>query len=63
MTGPGLALIIIPIAATVGLVAWLIMVFAADRQPRQADRDPAGAHPGKTAECPLAAATLTDGAG
>jgi hypothetical protein len=44
MTGPGLALILIPITATAGLMTWLIMVFAADRRPRQADRNPAGTH-------------------
>src|SRR5215469_4888526 len=51
MTGPGLALIIIPIVATASLVVWLIMVFSADGHPRQADRNPAGRHasvPGET---------------
>jgi len=61
MTGPGLALIVIPIATTVGLVAWLTMVFSADAHLRQADRNPVGTHasiPGKTAErLPAAAAT------
>lgn len=41
MNGSGLALVIIPVAAPAGLVAWLIMVFSADGHPRQADRDPA----------------------
>ena len=53
MIGPALALIIIPIVATAGLVVWLIMVFSADGHPRQADSNPAGRHasvPGKTAE-------------
>ena len=61
MTGPGLALIIIPLASTASLVAWLTMVFSADSHPRQADRNPVGTHasiPGKTAErLPAAAAT------
>jgi hypothetical protein len=59
MTGSGLALIIIPIATTTGLVAWLIMVFSADGHPRQADRNSAGTHvstPGQTAERPPAVA-------
>jgi hypothetical protein len=61
MTGSGLALIIIPIATTTGLVAWLIMVFSADSHPRQADRNAVGTQastPGQTAErLPAAAAT------
>ena len=61
MTGPGLALIIIPITTTTGLVVWLTMVFSADSRPRRADRNPLGTHastPGQTAEClPGAAAT------
>ena len=53
MTGPGLALIIIPITTTTGLVVWLTMVFSADSRPRRADRNPLGTHastPGQTAE-------------
>ena len=53
MTGSGLALIIIPVATTTGLVAWLIMVFSADSHPRQADRNAVGTQvstPGQTAE-------------
>jgi len=61
MTGASLALIIIPIISTAGLVVWLMMVFSADGHPRRAHRDPAVTHasiPGKTAEClPSAAAT------
>jgi hypothetical protein len=63
MTGPGLALIIIPIATTAGLVVWLIMVFSADGQPRQADRELGGMHAsisGRTAKgLPTAAVTAT----
>jgi hypothetical protein len=62
MTGPSLALIIIPIVATAGLVAWVTMVFSADGHPRQADRNPVGTHastPGKTGErLPTAPATM-----
>ena len=61
MTSPSLALIIIPIVATAGLVVWLIMVFSADGHLRQADRNPVGRHasvPGKTAErLPMVTAT------
>jgi hypothetical protein len=61
MTGASLALIIIPIASTVGLVVWLMMVFSADGHPRQGSRNPAvtpASTPGTTAErLPTAAAT------
>ena len=60
MTGPGLALIIIPITTTTGLVVWLTMVFSADSRPRRADRNPLGTHastPGQTAERLPATAT------
>jgi len=60
MTGPGLALIIIPIATTACLVAWLTMVFSADSHPRQAEPKPVGAQvstPGQTAERLPATAT------
>jgi hypothetical protein len=61
MTGPSLALIIIPIASTAGLMVWLIMGFSADGHTRQAHHNPAVMHAstaGKTAErLPSAAAT------
>jgi uncharacterized membrane protein YgdD (TMEM256/DUF423 family) len=37
MTGSGLSLLIIPIAGTLFLAAWLVLVFCADRRPRRAD--------------------------
>jgi hypothetical protein len=61
MTGPGLALIIIPVVTTACLVVWLTMVFSADGLPRQADGKLASTQAstrGKTAEpLPIAAAT------
>ncbi len=45
MTGPSLAPIIIPIVGTLCLIAWLVVVFYAERpaggQDADADRDPA----------------------
>jgi len=61
MTGPGLALIIIPLASTASLVAWLTMVFSADSHPRQADRNPVRTQASTTGQpaerLPAAAAT------
>lgn len=61
MIGPSLALILIPIASTAGLVVWLIMVFSADRHAaRQAHGNLAVTQagiPGNTAERLPSAAT------
>jgi hypothetical protein len=61
MTGASLALIVIPIVSTAGLMVWLMMVFSADGHPKQAHRNAAvtpTSIPGKTAEClPSVAAT------
>ena len=62
MTGASLALIIIPIVSTAGLVVWLIMVFSADRHHRQAHRNPVGTYAstgGKTEERLPPAATAS----
>jgi hypothetical protein len=62
MTGASLALIIIPIASTAGLVVWLIMVFSADGHHRQAHRNPVGTYAstrGKTEERLPTAATAS----
>jgi len=37
MNGSGLSLLIIPIAGTLFLAAWLVLVFCAGRSPRRAD--------------------------
>ena len=37
MTGSGVALILIPVAGTLCLIAWLALVFHAEGHPRQAD--------------------------
>jgi hypothetical protein len=36
MTGPGLSQLIIPVAGTLFLTAWLVLVFYADRHSRRA---------------------------
>ncbi len=40
MTGPSLAPLIIPIAGTLFLTTWLILVFYAGRRPRRAGAPP-----------------------
>jgi hypothetical protein len=64
MTGPSLAPLIIPIAGTLFLTAWLTLVFYAGRCPR-GGRRPSGARPRKSrpgrAGCPrLPGAPPTD---
>ena len=44
MTGPSLAPLIIPIAGTFFLTAWLSLVFYAGRHPRRAAGNPAAGH-------------------
>jgi hypothetical protein len=44
MTGPSLAPLIIPIAGTLFLTAWLALVFYAGRRPQGAAGNPAPAH-------------------
>ena len=44
MTGPSLAPLIIPIAGTLFLTAWLTLVFYAGHRPRGAARNPAPGH-------------------
>jgi hypothetical protein len=44
MTGPGLGPLIIPIAGTLFLTAWLTLVFYAGRRPRGAAGHPAPGH-------------------
>jgi hypothetical protein len=44
MTGPSLAPLIIPIAGTLLLTAWLTLVFFAGRLPRRAAGHPARGH-------------------
>ena len=44
MTGPSLAPLIIPIAGTLFLTAWLTLVFYAGRRPRGAAGNPAPGH-------------------
>jgi len=46
MTGPSLAPLIIPIAGTLLLTAWLILVFYAGHRPRGAAGNPAPGHEG-----------------
>ena len=46
MTGPSLAPLIIPIAGTLFLTAWLTLVFYAGRLPRRAVGHPAPGHEG-----------------
>jgi hypothetical protein len=46
MTGPSLAPLIIPIAGTFFLTAWLTLVFCAGRLPRRAAGHPAPGHEG-----------------
>jgi hypothetical protein len=46
MTGPSLAPLIIPIAGTLFLTAWLTLVFFAGRLPRRAAGHPAPGHEG-----------------
>ncbi len=59
MTGSGLAQLIIPLAVTLGLSAWLALVFYAGRRPWRADGNPA---PGQESPGPaaLAAPRLPD---
>ena len=45
MTGSGIALIIIPIASTISLAAWLVMVLTAD-SPTRTRAHPAHRHSG-----------------
>ncbi len=47
MTGPSLAPLIIPIAGTLFLTAWLTLVFCAGRLPRRAAGNPAPGHEGR----------------
>ena len=49
MTGPSLAPLIIPIAGTLFLIAWLTLVFYAGRCPRGAGANPA---PGRESPVP-----------
>ena len=44
MTGSSLAPLIIPIAGTLGLTAWLTLVFYAGRRPRGGAGNPAPGH-------------------
>jgi len=44
MTGPGLAPLIIPIAGTLFLTAWLTLVFYAGHRPHRAAGHPAPGH-------------------
>jgi hypothetical protein len=46
MTGSSLAPLIIPIAGTLFLTAWLTLVFYAGRRPRRAAGHPAPGHEG-----------------
>jgi hypothetical protein len=50
MTGPSLAPLIIPIAGTLFLTAWLTLVFFAGRHPRRPSANPAPGYesPGPT---------------
>lgn len=41
MTGSSLILIIVPVAGTISLAAWLILVFWADSHPRRTPGHPA----------------------
>ena len=53
MTGPSFAPLIIPIAGTLFLAAWLTLVFYAGRRPRGAVANPA---PGRESPVPAALA-------
>lgn len=44
MTGSSLILITIPVAGTISLAAWLILVFWADSHPRRTPASPAPTH-------------------
>jgi len=57
MTGPSLAPLIIPIAGTLFLTAWLTLVFYAGRLPRAAAGNPAPGH-GSPGPAALAALSL-----
>ena len=57
MTGPSLAPLIIPIAGTLFLTAWLSLVFYAGRRPRGAAGNPAPGH-GSPGPAALAAPCL-----
>jgi hypothetical protein len=57
MTGSSLAPLIIPIAGTLFLTAWLALVFYADRRPRRAAGNPAPGH-GSPGPADLAARRL-----
>jgi hypothetical protein len=67
MTGPSLAPLIIPIAGTLFLTAWLSLVFYAGHRPRGAAGNPAPGHespgPAALAAPRLSGAQATDLAG